>query len=205
MDPTEANSTAIRGRAPESNVSSRRQRPALARARRFVLGSRVLLWGVALVVVVVSLPLLKAVAIKENELDALRALRLLGPEVFAAEGPAPNFNQILHSDSTLGRRLPDTRLMDEGRVMFHHGYLFEIVPLENGERLLRAWPLVHGQSGLGAFWCDDSGAVLGHPNDAAEWSGVDSAPLWPGHSVLQTTEAGWRALNISASRTRAGI
>ena len=171
----------------------------------FFQGSRALLWLVALVVVLVSLPLLRSVALKENEVDALRALNLLGPQVFAADAQVEDFRTLLEPESELGRRLPDSRLVDGGRVMFRHGYLFEIVPLEDGQRLLRAWPLDHGKSGLGAFWANADGQVLGHPNGAAQWSGMDAAPYLPAHDGAGLYEGGWKPLALSSHQTRAGI
>ncbi len=177
----------------------------LSRIPRFIKGSRALLWGVALVVVLVSLPLLQSVALKENELDALRALHLLGNEVFAAETPVDDFSALLGPGSELARRLPDTRLVGDGRVMFHHGYLFEIVPTVEGSRQLCAWPMAHGKSGIGACCFDASGEVLGHPNGRAQWSGVNAAPFSRDNPGELTMAAGWRPLVISANQTRAGI
>lgn len=165
-------------------------------------GQRVLLWGVALVVVLVSLPLLRSVAIKENEMDAVRALNLLGREVFAAETTIKTFGALLDPEAPLGRRLPDTRLVDDGRLMFHHGYLFEIVTLEAGEHQLRAWPLAHGETGLGAFRCAGPGEVLGHPNSTARWSGVNATPM---EDLSGASNEGWRRIDLSPERSRAGI
>jgi len=113
----------------------------VARLKQMLRGPRVLLLAVGLVVVVVSLPLLRSLALKENELDAMRALDLMGREVFARESAPSTVGELIRGDRDLSTRLPDTRLLEGGRVMFHHGYLFDLVPTENGGRVLRAWPL----------------------------------------------------------------
>ncbi len=173
-------------------------------------GSRLLLIAVGAVVVFVTLPLLQGLALKENERDALRVLELVGSQVFAAEAPSLGFDDLLQPRSELARRLPDTRLLAGGRLMFHHGYLFEILERPEGGRELRAWPLRHGETGLGAFWSSAPGSVLGHPNSAAVWSGVGSAPELSGQAVpaaaagQDAESAGWRSLEVGPS-ARAGM
>lgn len=163
--------------------------------------SRLLLIAVGAVVVFVTLPLLRGLALKENERDALRVLELVGSEVFAAEVAAPGFDELLESRSELARRLPDTRLLAEGRLMFHHGYLFEIFRQPDGGHELRAWPLRHGETGLGAFWSPGPGRVLGHPNRAAAWSGLGGAPELTTESSPASpgNNAGWRPLSLATS------
>lgn len=169
-------------------------------------GSRLLLLAVGTVVVLVTLPLLRSLALKENERDALRVLELVGPRVFAAETGAVGFGELLQPEGELSRRLPDTRLLADGQLMFHHGYLFEIVPDADGAPGVRAWPLRHGETGLGAFWSLGPGRVLGHPNRAATWSGLGDAPeLEPEPEPDAAAEpTGWRALQIGPSG-RAGM
>lgn len=148
-------------------------------------GPQILLVAVGLVVFLVSLPLLRNLALKENEQDALRALGLMGREVFAGEGQIGqqfnNVGELLREGGDLAKRLPDTRLLAGGQVMYHHGYLFDLVPHEDGGRVLRAWPMAHGETGLGVFISDGSGRLLGHANSTALWSGMDRAPSgYPG-------------------------
>jgi hypothetical protein len=171
-------------------------------------GHRILLWVVGLVVVLVSLPLLQSIALKQNEMDALRALRLLGGSlqgstVHAADGqPASQLAALVSVDTDLGRRLPDTRISADGRLMIHHGYLFELVPTGSGKLGVRAWPLAHGETGLGAFLWDGSGQILGHPNQEAHWSGPESAPEWPGAEIQ--APAAWRPVELAPSRQSSG-
>lgn len=156
---------------------------------------RLLLAGVGLVVVLVTIPLLRSLALRENERDALRALELLAP-VALAPGAA-TFSELFQPDGELARRLPDTRLLDAGRVLFHHGYLFEVVDGPGGAPQLRAWPLRHGETGLGVFWSPRPGELHGHPNRGARWSGLEAAPPvppGPGSVELSAGPSGWRPL-----------
>lgn len=160
----------------------------VARVRRFLETPAVLLAAVGTVVVLVSLPLLRGLALRENERDAVRALRIFGGEVFAAESaPSRNLGALLEANEGLQRRLPDTRLVDDGRRLFHHGYLFELSLDDGGKPFLRAWPLAHGKTGLAAFLLGPDGELLGTPNASARWSGPEGAPSL-------ADEPAWRAL-----------
>ncbi len=184
-------------RRPKGQIQS-----ALSPVRRFGSPARVLLGALALVVVLVTLPLLRSLALRSNEMDALRALDLMGREVFAAGSPVSAVGELFGEDRPMSDRLPDTRLLEGGRLMFHHGYLFEIVPTTDGGRALRAWPLSHGETGLGAFTSPGPGQLLGHPNQAARWSGTGAAPPVHPHAGADTAPAaeGWRPMLLSASR-----
>lgn len=190
---------------PSAASAPARTGPGLpTRLRAFLSGQRLLLLAVGLVVAVVSLPLLRSLALKENELDALRALDLLGREAFAAEAAPATVGDLLAEGSELAARLPDTRLLDEGRLMFHHGYLFDLVPTPAGGRALRAWPLAHGETGLGAFWSDAPGRCLGHPNRAATWSGLDLASEALADPQDPASSPGWRPVRTPRARTPGG-
>ncbi len=186
-----------------SDSTAERTRPS-RKLPAFLRGHRILLWVVGFVVVLVSLPLLQSLALKQNEMDALRALRLLGGslpmgEVHAAEGtPLPQLSALVAEETDLGRRLPDTKLFDDGRLLFHHGYLFEMVETDSGSLGLIAWPLAHGETGLGAFLWNGSGQILGHPNQEALWSGPENAPAWPEEGMQEANP--WRPVELTASR-----
>ena len=174
----------------------------LSRVRGFGSPARILLGALALVVVLVTLPLLRSLALRSNEMDALRALDLMGREVFAAESPVTAVGELFGQDRPMSARLPDTRLLEGGRLIFHHGYLFELVPTTDGGQVLRAWPLSHGETGLGAFTSSGPGQLLGHPNQAALWSGTGAAPPVTSHAGADDgpAAAGWRPMLLSASR-----
>ena len=75
----------------------------------------------------------------------------------------------------------------------------------DGSPDVRAWPLRHGETGLGAFWSVAPGRVLGHPNRAAHWSGLGEAPELDPVTTAGPAAAGapaadgWRALQIGPS------
>lgn len=177
-----------------------RARPAfLIRARGLIRGPWLLLAAVGLVVTLVSLPLLRGLALKENELDAIRTMNLLGREVFAGEAEPRTLGELVQTDERLLRRLPDTCLMEGGRLLFRHGYLFELIRPSEGSPLLYAWPFAYGETGLGAFHATSAGELLGHPNQAALWSGPTRTPAGlPGE--VSSGSAPWREVSSLLSR-----
>jgi hypothetical protein len=163
---------------PSYQSDGRRASAAVAYFRKIFEGPYVLLVAVGVVVVLVSLPLLRGLALRENERDAIRTLRLFGSEVFAAPSESlASLGSLVEGDATLHRHLPDTRLVDDGRRLFRHGYLFELVQTEGGEPLLRAWPFSHGETGLAAFLLGPDGRLLGTANEGARFSGPSHPPL----------------------------
>lgn len=170
---------------------------ALAAAARPLRGPWLLLVAVGVVVVLVSLPLLRGLALKENELDAIQTMSLLGREVFAAEAAPRNLGELVQGDRRLLRRLPDTCLMAEGRLLFRHGYLFELVQPPGGTAFLCGWPFSYGETGLGAFRCTGGGEVLGHPNTEARWSGLEWHPAARSEEGLP-----WREVSSLLKRDR---
>lgn len=167
------------------------------------------LFAVVAVVVLVSLPRLRDFALHENETDAVSLTRTLSR---AIEGQGPErpatIGQLLTSDEDLQRRLLDADLLEEGRLLRRHGYLFDLCELEAGGVAVRAWPWNYGQTGLGAFVVLPDGRGLGHANEDRAWSGPDSPPSgpWPPPrealeaasalpvGEIQATAGGWRAL-----------
>ena len=128
---------------------------------------------------------------------------LLGSEAFAAEcADVGTLGELIGSDEVLLRRLPDTCLLDEGRLIFRHGYLFDLVRDESGVPRLIAWPFSYGETGLGVFCATPGGEILGNPNDGARFSGPtrpltldapgpDGSPIvWREVSALQVRTGG---------------
>lgn len=174
---------------PSYPTDAPRPSAAAVYLRRLFDGPYLLLVAVGVVVVLVSLPLLRGLALRENERDAIRTLRLFGSEVFAAPSESlASLGALVEQDATLHRHLPDTRLVDDGRRLFRHGYLFELVRTEAGTPLLRAWPFSHGETGLGAFLLGPDGRLLGTPNESARFSG----PLHPPSS--EDASIAWQQL-----------
>ncbi len=133
------------------------------------------LWGVALLlavgtlVVLVSLPRLRALTVRTGELDARSTLRLLAERLELPE-PGTTLGQALSAVPGLRRPLQDARLFSGGRILAHHGYCFELLNDEVGPVLV-AWPQDWGQTGFAAFALRPDG-LLGHPNAEGHWNGV---------------------------------
>jgi hypothetical protein len=155
---------------------------------------RATILGIVLLVVLVTLPRLRSLAIHENEIDALRTLGVLGGEVFASESAPPDrLGQLFTPDSGLERRLADTRVLEDGRLLLRYGYLFELVGGQGG-RGVRAWPVEHGRTGHGAFWLDAERGLHGSSNREARWSGVERPP-----APSEARE--WNTLELPGSRS----
>jgi len=178
-------------------------RPAVL---RFVVRhlDRATILGILLLVVLVTLPRLRGLAIQENELDALRTLGILGGEVFAADHAGPDqlgdlFAAAEGLDSALERRLADTRVLDDGQRIVRYGYLFELTgdAADPAGRGLRAWPVEEGRTGQGAFWLNADLELRGNANREARWSGAGRPPV--AGDVRE-----WRSLELPRSR-RDGI
>jgi hypothetical protein len=179
---------------PIDRFVSGRENSRAAAVARWLGGPWLLLSAIAAVVLLVSLPLLRGMALKENEMDAILTLRLLENEVLAAEGAGPvTLGEVVQKDDRLLRRLPDTCLMEGGHLLFRHGYLFELIRTDGEAPRIRAWPYSYGETGLGAFCTTPDGDLIGHPNRGPRWSGPecspsvmerDSLPSWRGVSAL---------------------
>jgi hypothetical protein len=106
----------------------------------------------------------------------------------------------------LSGSLGDAELLQRGKLLRRHGYLFEVTYLApslslpamplcllpwpasalKGVAAIRAWPWVHGSSGDVAFLATAAGACLLNPNLGSRWHGLESAGL----AVHEL--AGWR-------------
>lgn len=151
------------------------------------------LGAVAMVVLLVSLPRLQDLAVRENEGDAAWLVARLGR--LCAEGFGAPVQAAIAGERTLRRQLDDAELLAEGRVLRRHGYLFEILSPPEGEGpggvprpLARAWPWDWGRTGRVVFvWCPERG-LLGHPNPDGQWTGLEDPPPAPPQGE------GWRGV-----------
>ena len=156
--------------------------PARASARRgfawnpgLTLSGGLSLAAVLAVVVVVSLPRLRSLAVQENEADARATAEILAGAL--EELPAtrlPTLQELLQSSELAS--LDDAELLAQGTLLRRHGYLFEVTrltadgrPALGGEgsgpahaRAVRAWPWAHGRTGVETFLVP----VGGPPRDA---------------------------------------
>lgn len=141
------------------------------------LFDRLTIAAILFVVVLVSIPRLRAFALRENEIDALRTLRVLAAQPASAAQPAGTCDLawIVAHDASLLRRLEDVEILDGGCVR-RHGYLFDITRARQGEPMLRAWPWSHGQTGRGAFVWTPQRGLLGFANPDGVFAGRNGAP-----------------------------
>lgn len=165
------------------------------------------LLAVVAVLVVVSLPRLRGLALQENEVDAKSTARSLANalrELGSSPARKPALRELLRRPGLLG--LGDSELLAGGQVMRRHGYLFEITCLPPtitaasapaallggepaalcGLLAIRAWPWDHGTTGRVAFLVTQKGGTLAHPNSGAGWEGVEA------RGATLESLAGWR-------------
>jgi hypothetical protein len=173
------------GRARPSVLAARDARRGLSFADHMTL---VL---IGLVVVLVSLPRLRRFALRENETDAARMLRVLWTES-EAQGVSlhPGILGALFGPGTgLQNRSEDVEVLEDGRLR-RHGYLFDVVESPAGEANIAAWPWEYGRTGLGAFSISASRGVIANENA----SGLMSGPLRAPDGMELAAARGWRAL-----------
>ena len=149
--------------------------------------------AVVAVLVVVSVPRLRGLALLENEADARSTAQLLVAALRDAHGSAAPacLGELLDEK---GLVVPDAELLGRGALLRRHGYLFELTrtPLElsfacaplfvSGRspelglvNAVRAWPWKHGATGCAAFLATESGALFVHGNVGALWDGPSAA------------------------------
>lgn len=146
-----------------------------------------MLFAVGLLVVLVSLPRLSVFAMQENETDALALVRTLAQVEPRSEGEGARVIGDLDLDrSSLRRHLRSHELTADGAHLERYGYLFDLC-IEEGQRVLRAWPTRFGETGRRAFVASPAGLLSEHANGAGVWSGPASPPEGP-----WAKESGWR-------------
>ena len=127
--------------------------------------------AIVLVLVLVSLPRLHDFAVRENEADARALTTQLGEGLLRT--PGASLAELAAEAGFEGRR-NDVEWVAEGRLMRHHGYLFELIRRPEGA-LLRAWPWCYGETGRTAFVYRLEGGVFRHANGGA-WTGPEQPP-----------------------------
>lgn len=157
-------------------------------AKGLSLSGSLCLVAVAAVLVAVSLPRLRGIALQENEVDARAMALLLGLELgrLPAVGAPPAIEDLVQSSKEV-RALADVELLEEGILLRRHGYLFELSRLPTslwlayafltpaGDRsrvAVRAWPWKHGATGGAAFLVTGAGRIYVHPNSPPLWEGM---------------------------------
>ncbi|HEV8113250.1 MAG TPA: hypothetical protein VGR31_10795 [Planctomycetota bacterium] len=168
--------------------------PALRRGVRFI--DAAVLGLIALVVVLVSMPRLRRFALRENETDAIRALRVLADDALA--GPdalrSGDLGGLLAASSTHRVRLEDVEVLDDGRLR-RHGYLFSATEVAPGRTVLLAWPWDHGRTGLAAFAIEPGADPVGVANEDGRFSGPDRPPP----ADLDREDTGWSRITSPAA------
>jgi len=162
--------------------------------------------AIVAVLVVISVPRLQDLARQENEADARITAQLLARAMDSFPAADEPSMRDLVRRLELSGSLGDAELLQRGRLLRRHGYLFEVTHLAPTLSLpavpvyllpwqtsalksvpaIRAWPWVHGTSGEMAFLATAAGGCLLHPNSASRWHGLESAGL----AVDELT--GWR-------------
>lgn len=151
------------------------------------------LLAVVAVLIVVSVPRLRGLALQENLADARATAQVLArawAERDPDSGASVGLEELLGSaplDS-----LSDAEILAEGRLLRRHGYLFELTRLfapadatwggpeaERGLPAVRAWPWAHGRTGTKAYLVLSDGTRLEHPNDPPRWQGLGGAGAPP--------------------------
>lgn len=145
---------------------------ALARERNSAWLDRFAIGAVALIVVLVTIPHVDRLARRDNELDAMRTLRVLAvqPAAPGTDARLHTLAQLVGGDKLLARRLEDVEWMEDGRLR-RHGYYFDIAHRGGGDALLRAWPVEAGTTGRAAFVWNPRTGLLGHDNADLLWTG----------------------------------
>ncbi len=143
------------------------------------------------IVVLVTIPHVERLARRDNELDAMRTLRVLAtqPVLPGSAHRDGTLQGLVGGDQLLWRRLEDSRWLDDGSLQ-RHGYRFDLARSPQGEVLLRAWPVEAGATGRAAFLWNPRTGMLGHDNPRLAWSGGRAPEL----DQALDARSGWRRM-----------
>ena len=180
MDGHGMEATATSGPQAAPQVQSNTQRAWL---------DRITIGAIGVIVVLVTIPHVERLARRDNEMDAMRTLRLLAlqPAAPGTDARTHSLAQMVGGDRLLARRLEDVEWMHDGRLR-RHGYLFDIARSADGSAVLRAWPVEAGVTGRAAFLWSPMNGLRGHDNVDLAWGG-ERAP-----SMEDARGDGWVAL-----------
>jgi hypothetical protein len=151
------------------------------------------LCAVAVVVLLVSLPRLQDLAVRENEGDARWLTERLGELGGTLEGAPHDIRGLLEAQPTLTRLLDDAEYLEDGRLLRRHGYLFEVVGADGasagcGLSAVRAWPWRYERTGRQAYLWRCGEPLRAHDNALGHWSGLQRPP------EVAAVAAGWESL-----------
>lgn len=181
MPPTSGTDTVLnRCAAP---AAARPPSHALRWLDRLPSADRLTIAVILIVVALVSVPLVRRVALRQNERDALRALVILARA--QERVGAHDLASLIAAAPEVTASLPDAKLLDGGRLL-RHGYLIALEPTAEGPAFV-AWPSRYGHSGLGAFRLAPDGRLYGLPNRDGRASG----------RARPAAGEGWRPLRVS--------
>ncbi len=159
------------------------------------------LLAIASVLLFVSLPRLRGIALQENEVDAQTTAALLARALAGSGGRPDSLGELL-SRRELEHALPDADLLSDGRLLRRHGYVFGLVELPPplllagwpaGNALLVpdgpsrrgvfAWPWEAGRTGRAALLATTAARLYSHANRPTRWEGpraVEALDTWAG-------------------------
>jgi hypothetical protein len=153
------------------------QRASRAQVGRLRAADVLTLAAVALVVLLVSLPRLRDLALRENESDALWLTQQLAE--LAGEREPQSVQALLEGAPDLRRQIDDAEYLEGGRLLRRHGYAFEVLArsgTEGGAPAVRAWPWHAGRTGATAFVWTASRGLVGNANREGRFSGERAPP-----------------------------
>jgi len=158
------------------------------------LAGAVSLVAVVCLLVLVSLPRLRTFILIENAADAQTTVRYLISEWERIEDdPDPRVGTLLAESGRLGHALSDAELLEDGRLLRRHGYLFAFVPrseIERSSELLddparigvveAIAPRPEGHFLLGWPWRAETTPLVLGTREGVLYSPVRKDPSWSG-------------------------